>query len=70
MESDFFKVKCYDRSGSIHHEELCTSLLKAKEASKEWIKRLGLRPEPSGDFVYYPTIWEMSDNEWIRILAF
>ncbi len=77
--SDLYKVCCYERTGSLHHEELCTSLYKAKEAKRKWIDFLGIKPEtkkrwskllwlkdPPEDFVY-PTIWKMSATKWDKV---
>lgn len=56
-----FKVRCYRRNGDLDHEEFFDTLDEAVRRRTEWGLSIGLRPEPSADFAYYPTI-----HEWKR----
>ena len=63
-----YKVKCYNKSGDLDHEEFCDMLAQAETIRKNWGLKIGLRPEPSMDFAKYPTIWVLSNNgEWKRV---
>ncbi len=59
IEGDhLYKVVCYQRSGELHHEELCCSLYKAKESKKQWAR---LHKETT----FCPTIWVKNPNgQW------
>lgn len=65
-----YKIRCYKRSGDLDHEEFFDTLEEAETRRTEWGLSIGLRPEPSSDFAYYPTIWKevyADSNIWNRV---
>ena len=50
-------VVCYKRSGDTDHILIVGTLKEAVKVRTEWGLSIGLKPEPSIDFGYYPTIW-------------
>lgn len=67
METKNYKVRCYTRRGDFDHEEFTDTLEKAKQIRTEWGLSIGLRPEPSYDFAYYPTVWEFCGDVYKRV---
>ena len=59
-----YKIRCYKRNGNLDHEEFIDSLQEAEQRRTEWGMSIGLKPEPSLDFPYYPTIWEWKQREY------
>ena len=62
-----YKLRCYKRNGDLDHEEYAKTLDEAKEKRTKWGLSIGLKPEPSIDFAYYPTIWKQNGNDWERM---
>ena len=62
-----YKVRCYRRNGDLSHEMLYKTLEDAEAERTRWGHHIGLRPEPSGDFAFYPTIWEQECEGWKRL---
>ena len=63
-----YKVRCYNRNGDLHHEDFYETLDEAKKRRTEWGRLIGLKPEPSTDFAYYPTIWKRTGiNKFERL---
>lgn len=62
-----YKIRCYTKHGDLDHEETFSTLEQAATRRTEWGLSIGLAPEPSSDFAYYPTIWENTENGYRRI---
>ena len=62
-----YKIRCYTKYGDLDHEEYFETLEEAKERRNEWGLNIGLRPEPSSDFPYYPTIWKGNAKGFERV---
>lgn len=62
-----YKIRCYTKNGDLDHEETFGALEQAKDRRTEWGLSIGLRPEPSFDFAYYPTIWKMTETGYRRV---
>ena len=64
-----YKIHCYKINGDLDHKEYFDCLDTAIRRRKEWGESIGLKPEPSFDFAYYPTIFQWNDkiNEYVRI---
>ena len=63
-----YRIRCYKRSGDLDHEEYADTLEEAKDIRAKWGSKIGLQPEPSLDFAFYPTIWEKQPNgSYMRI---
>ena len=56
-----FKVRCYKRSGDLDHEEFFDALEDAVKYRTKWGLSIGLKPEPSIDFPYYPTTKQVTN---------
>lgn len=72
-----YMVICYNRDGDTDHILYLNSLEEAKQERTSWGLSIGLRPEPSSDFGYYPTIWkycgegDIKDrNNYTRIMGY
>lgn len=65
-----YKIRCYKRNGDLDHEEFVETFDEAKAERTKWGLSIGLEPEPSNDFAYYPTIWEQGTDGWNRIAGY
>ena len=65
-----YKIRCYTKKGDLDHEEFFDTLEQAVARRTEWGLSIGLKPEPSIDFAYYPTIWESAENGYRRLLGY
>ena len=62
-----YKIRCYKRNGDLDHEEFVEFFDEAVAKRTKWGLSIGLEPEPSIDFAYYPTIWKQSSEGWKRV---
>lgn len=57
-----YKVRCYTNDGDFSHEKYFDMFEDARKYRTEWGLSIGLKPEPSDDFAYYPTVWREREN--------
>ena len=62
-----YKIRCYTKNGDLDHEEFFNTLERATARRTEWGLSIGLKPEPSWDFAFYPTVWKLTENGYRRI---
>jgi hypothetical protein len=61
-----YMVVCYNRDGDTDHVLYADTLAEARKARTAWGLSIGLRPEPSIDFGFYPTIWKYNGEGKVR----
>ena len=70
VKNDTYKIRCYKNNGDLDHEEYAGTLEIAQRIRTAWASKIGLRPEPSPDFAYYPTIWVKKEDGYERCLGY
>ncbi len=63
-------VRCYDRQGNFSYSVNAATLDDAKNIRTNHGHKIGLKPEPSLDFAYYPTIWKEENGKTVRLLDY